>query len=39
MAVGGQLHTQDALPCGKEQAVPVAVWEAGKSAPQLFYQL
>jgi len=39
MAVGSQLHTQDALPCGKEQEVPVAVWEASKSAPQLVYQL
>jgi hypothetical protein len=33
MAVGGQLHILDALPCGKEQMVPVAVREAGKSRP------
>jgi hypothetical protein len=38
-AVGGQLHTLDALPCGKEQMVPAAVGEAGKSVPELVYQL
>jgi len=39
MAVGCQLHTLDALPCGKEKMVPVAVGEAGQSAPELVYQL